>query len=99
VVTSSLALHHLPPDGARAMLAEARRCASVGVVVNDIVRGWLGYGGAVVAVRLGSRSAITRHDGPLSVRRAYTRREMRALAGAVGLRPVRWDSFLGYGWR
>jgi ubiquinone/menaquinone biosynthesis C-methylase UbiE len=96
VVTSSLALHHMLPDEASDMLAESRRCASLGVVVNDIVRGWLGYYGAFVASRLGSRNVLTWHDGPLSVLRAYTRREMEALASAVGLRPVRWDSFLFY---
>jgi ubiquinone/menaquinone biosynthesis C-methylase UbiE len=96
VVTSSLALHHLLPDEAREMLSEARRCVTAGVVVNDIVRGWLGYYGAFVASRLGSRNALTWHDGPLSVLRAYTTQEMAALAGKVGLRPVRWDSFLFY---
>ena len=96
VVTSSLALHHMLPDQARDMLAEARRCASEGVVVNDIVRGWLGYYGAFVASRLGSRNVLTWHDGPLSVLRAYTTKEMAALAHEVGLRPVRWDSFLFY---
>ncbi|MGH2371849.1 MAG: methyltransferase domain-containing protein, partial [Chloroflexota bacterium] len=96
VTTCSLALHHMLVHEAREMLAEMRRCASVGVVVNDIVRGWLGYFGAFVATRLGSRNVLTWHDGPLSVLRAYTKDEMRDLARQGGLRPVRWDSFLFY---
>ena len=94
--TCSLALHHMLRDEARAMLSEMGRCARTGVVVNDIVRGWLGYLGAFVATRLGSRNALTWHDGPLSVLRAYTKEEMRDLAGWAGLHPIRWDGFLGY---
>jgi hypothetical protein len=83
-------------DEAAAMLAESRRCATLGVVVNDIVRGWLGYYGAFVATRLGSRNVLTWHDGPLSVLRAFTADEMAALAREAGLIPVRWHSFLFY---
>jgi Methyltransferase domain len=96
VTTCSLALHHMLPLEAEEMLAELRRCAAVAVVVNDIVRGWLGYGGAFVATRLGSRNPLTWHDGPLSVLRAYTKEEMLDLTRKAGLRPVRWDGFLFY---
>src|SRR5262249_51587189 len=96
VATCSLALHHMLPDEALDMCRELGRCAAVGVVINDIVRGWLGYFGAFVATRLGSRNALPWHDGPLSVLRAYTRGEIGELARRSGLRPLRWDGFLGY---
>jgi ubiquinone/menaquinone biosynthesis C-methylase UbiE len=96
VTTCSLALHHMLRDEALAMLGELRRCADRGVVVNDIVRGWLGYVGAFVATRLGSRNVLTWHDGPLSVLRAYTKEEMFDLARQAGLRPLRCDGFLFY---
>ncbi len=96
VTTCSLALHHMLRHEARALLTEMGRCARCGVVVNDIVRGWLGYLGAYVATRLGSRNPLTWHDGPLSVLRAYTKEEMRDLAAEAGLHPIRWDGFLGY---
>ncbi|MDQ3699640.1 MAG: methyltransferase domain-containing protein [Chloroflexota bacterium] len=96
VTTCSLALHHMLVDEAAAMLTEMGRCAALGVVVNDIVRGWLGYFGAYVATRLGSRNHLTWHDGPLSVLRAYTKGEMLELAARSGLLPLHWDGFLGY---
>lgn len=96
VVTSSLALHHFSPEEALAALREQRRCARVAVLINDIVRSWVTYAGAVVAVRLGSRNRLTRHDGPLSALRAYTVDEMRGLARKAGLTPVEWHSFLFY---
>ena len=33
---------------------------------------------------------MTRHDGPLSVRRAYTPAELARLAGRAGLPDIRW---------
>ena len=34
--------------------------------------------------------------GPLSVRKAYTRREMADLVARAGLRPRAWHGYLGY---
>ena len=96
VAICSLALHHLSPDEAVSMLAEMRRVARRGVIVNDLVRNWLGFLGAWVLGHTLTRNPLTRHDAPLSARRAYTRAEMIALARRAGLRPVTFDGFLGY---
>lgn len=96
IAASSLALHHMLPHQATCFLAEQGRCARRGVIVNDIVRSWLAYGGAIIATRLGSTNWLTHHDGPLSVLRAFTVPEMRRLARHAGLRPLEWHSFLFY---
>jgi ubiquinone/menaquinone biosynthesis C-methylase UbiE len=96
VVHCSLSLHHLPPQEAETMLREMGRVARRGVVVNDLVRSWSGWLGAELYGRLCTRNQFTRHDGPLSVRRAYTVTELRALAVRAGLRPIAIDRFLGY---
>jgi 2-polyprenyl-3-methyl-5-hydroxy-6-metoxy-1,4-benzoquinol methylase len=96
VATCSLVLHHLPPEGVVALLEEMARVSRLGVVVNDIVRWWPGYWGAFLLSRLFSQSPLTRHDGPLSVRKAYTRHEMADLVARAGLRPLAWHGYLGY---
>ena len=96
VVTCSLVLHHLKPEDAVAMLREMRRVARRGIVVNDLVRNWMGYLGAWLLAHLMTRNPLTRHDAPLSARRAYTRREMAALAAEAQLGPVGFTGFLGY---
>jgi SAM-dependent methyltransferase len=96
VATCSLVLHHLEPDDAVRVLGEMRRVARRGVIVNDLVRSWVGYLGALVVPRAMSKNPLFRHDAPLSVRRAYTKGEMAALAGRAGLGPVRFRGFPGY---
>jgi ubiquinone/menaquinone biosynthesis C-methylase UbiE len=96
VAVCSLLLHHLSPDDAIALFREMRRVARRGVVVNDLVRSRLGYLGALAIARFATRNPLTRHDGPLSVRRAYTRTEMADLAARAGLGPVTFRGWLGY---
>lgn len=96
VAASSLALHHLSPEQAARSFREQRRCAAVGLIVNDVVRSWFAYFGAILATRLGSTNYLTHHDGPLSVQRAFTVPEMRRLVSAAGFKPLEWRSFLFY---
>ncbi len=88
VVHASMVLHHLGPGEAVALLREMARVASIGIVVNDLARGRLFWLGAWLLSHTAARSRLTRTDASLSVRRAYTRREMRWLLGQAGLRPV-----------
>jgi ubiquinone/menaquinone biosynthesis C-methylase UbiE len=96
VATCSLVLHHLKPDDAVRVLGEMRRVARRGVIVNDLVRSWVGYLGALVVPRAMSKNSLFCHDAPLSVRRAYTKGEMAALAAQAGLGPVRFRGLPGY---
>jgi SAM-dependent methyltransferase len=85
VVHASLLIHHLDRDAATSLLAEMARVARLGVIVNDLVRGRLAYLGAWLLTRTVTRGRYTRHDAPLSVRRAYTVDELAGLIGAAGL--------------
>jgi ubiquinone/menaquinone biosynthesis C-methylase UbiE len=96
VATCSLVIHHLEPPEAVRALRELARVARVGVVVNDLVRTRLGLVGAHVLIRLLTRNPITRHDAVVSVRRAYTRRELLGLVSEAGLQPLDVRGTLGY---
>jgi ubiquinone/menaquinone biosynthesis C-methylase UbiE len=88
VAHSSLVVHHLEPDEAVTMLRELARVARRGVVLNDLLRSQRALAGARLLAALGTRNRLTRHDGPLSARRAYTAGELDALLTKAGLRPV-----------
>ena len=73
VVTNSLFLHHLRvPAEVTDVLRNMRTIARRMVVVSDLRRSTAGYLGAWVGCRLLSRSQIVHHDGPASVRAAWT---------------------------
>jgi SAM-dependent methyltransferase len=86
IVTSALTLHHLEPAQATVGLREMTAAARVGVVVNDLLRRRLSLGLVWLVTRLLGCHPISRHDGPLSVRRSYSRDELRALAEQAGAR-------------
>jgi SAM-dependent methyltransferase len=95
VATCSLALHHFDGDAARALLRELRRVSRLTPVVCDLRRSALAFAATWLWSRT-SRNRLTRHDAPLSVRRAYTPDEAIALARAAGWRAprVRREPFL-----
>lgn len=89
VVTCSLALHHFEPPAARALLREMRRVARLTPVVGDLVRSRAAFVATWIWAGATTRNRLTRHDAPLSVRRAYNRREALALAREAGWRAPR----------
>ena len=88
VVHASLVLHHLEPEAAVGLLRDMGRVASRAVVINDLDRAdhWYLLARALAAVT--TANPYTRHDGPLSVERAYRPTEIRDLAGRANLREV-----------
>jgi ubiquinone/menaquinone biosynthesis C-methylase UbiE len=89
VVHASLVLHHLDPADGAALIAEMARVSRLGIVINDLDRGWLAWLGAWLMGHLLTGNRYTRHDAPLSVRRAYHPGEVTAMLAAAELAPVR----------
>jgi 2-polyprenyl-3-methyl-5-hydroxy-6-metoxy-1,4-benzoquinol methylase len=85
VLMCSLFLHHLQNDEARELLSRMAHAARRLVLVNDLRRTRLGYALAYLGCHLLSRSPIVHHDGPRSVRAAFTSEEIRALSLEAGL--------------
>ncbi len=88
IVICGLALHHFADAQAVRVLQEVDRVARRAFVVNDILRSWGALAGVWLDTHVFSRNRLARHDGPLSVLRAYTLGEVRALRAAAGLRDV-----------
>ncbi|MDX1623334.1 MAG: methyltransferase domain-containing protein [Gemmatimonadota bacterium] len=76
-------LHHLSVLHARDLLAEMCRVSRSLVVVNDLVRSWVAYAGIWTLTRALGGGRLVRHDGPLSVLKAFAPEELRAIAGSV----------------
>ncbi len=84
LVCSSLFHHHLANEDAVKLL-RAMADAGRAVLVQDLLRGTMGYVLAWSALRLLSRSDVARVDGPRAVRAAFSLLEVRTMAVEAGL--------------
>ncbi|MEI9919202.1 MAG: methyltransferase domain-containing protein [Bacteroidota bacterium] len=90
IITATLFVHHLDDE----QLVELFRSlkARVGVVINDIHRHSLSYYSIKLLTQLFSKSAMVKFDAPLSVRRAFKRKELIAILDKAGIKSytLRW---------
>jgi 2-polyprenyl-3-methyl-5-hydroxy-6-metoxy-1,4-benzoquinol methylase len=91
IITCSLFLHHLDEEDAVRLLRKMAGATRSTIVVNDLLRSHIGYGIAWAGCRLLSRSQIVHHDGPTSVRAAFSLDEARELADRAGLEGLRLE--------
>lgn len=91
-VLCNLAAHHFPPASLRRVLAEMWRVARRAILVSDLTRGRTSYLLARL-LALVLRNPLTSHDGPVSVLRAYTPRELAMLAREAGIPRPRVRTF------
>ena len=85
LVLCTLALHHFTEEDASSVLAEMRRVSRRWALASDLLRTPQALAGVWLATRF-MTNPMTRHDGPASVRRAFSEAEFRALAASAG-----WD--------
>lgn len=85
LVHASLVLHHFPGRQAVEALAKMYRVCRYGVVVNDLQRHPVPWLGLRLGLPLFTNNRLVRNDGPLSVLRGFTRRELLRAASAAGV--------------
>ena len=76
IVHASLFLHHFTEEELLRIVPSLVAQARVGLVINDLRRSALAYIGIWLLTRLFSRSQMVKNDGPLSVKRGFTKREL-----------------------
>lgn len=87
-VLCNTALHHFDFHQGVKILGAMARISRYGLIATDLCRGTLPYLLALGVCHLISRNKLTRNDGPLSVTRSYTLRELSHLAHSAGLKGV-----------
>lgn len=85
-VTASLFLHHFQEDDVVRLLSDFARVARRAVIVNDLVRNLVPYYFTRLTGPILATSFLTRNDGPVSVLRGFTAKELKSLAERAGLR-------------
>jgi ubiquinone/menaquinone biosynthesis C-methylase UbiE len=88
IVVCSLALHHFAFSDALDLLRRIRGFARRGVVVADLARSDFGIVGIYLLTGFLVRHPMNKFDGRLSIRRAFSFRELAAAAAEAG-----WSGF------
>ena len=88
IVLCSLALHHFTWSEAVGILQRLRRLSGRTVLISDLMRSVTGLLGVYLLTSTIYRDPMTKFDGRLSIRRAFSFGEMKKLAVEAG-----WDGF------
>jgi SAM-dependent methyltransferase len=95
-VVSSLFLHHFTAAALIQVLPKWARLARQSLIMTDLVRHPVPYWFMKAASPVFARSAITRHDAAVSIRRAYRPEELRRIAQEAGLAQARVFTYFPY---
>jgi len=94
---SSLFLHHFAPVEVIQLLRVIYHHARRGIILSDLVRHYLPLAAFRLIQPVFARNYLTRHDGVVSIRRAYTPSELRMLAHKAGISKA--QVFKHFPWR
>jgi 2-polyprenyl-3-methyl-5-hydroxy-6-metoxy-1,4-benzoquinol methylase len=86
IITATLFVHHFDDNQLVELFSSMRSQARIGVVINDIHRHNLSYYSIRLLTSLFSRSAMVKFDAPLSVRRAFKRKELIRILDKAGIK-------------
>lgn len=89
LVSSTLVLHHIPEQELTQFIQDSCRVAKKRVIINDLQRSAI----ALFLFQLISpmfRNRLIRHDGALSIRRAFKYHELDSLLQKAGLKPSQY---------
>lgn len=99
IVTATLFLHHFTDQQLIDLLSALKKKVRVGFVINDIHRHIVAYHSIRILTKLFSKSPMVQNDGPLSVRRAFKRRDLEAIMKEAGIKNYELKWKWAYRWQ
>lgn len=93
IITATLFTHHFSDKDLIWLFQRAKKCASVGLVINDLHRHWFAYRSINMLTALFSKSPLVKNDAGLSVLRAFKKRELTDILQAAGINKysIKWQ--------
>ena len=76
IVTLNSVCHHFSDTALIQLFRQLEKQTKIAIVVNDLQRHWLSYFSIKCLTKLINCSSLSRHDGPLSVLRAFSKSEL-----------------------
>ena len=92
IVIGTLFYHHFTDEQLITFFSHLKRQANIGFLINDIHRHSLAYYSIKLLTRLFSRSSMVMYDAPLSVLRAFSRKELSGILNSAGIKnfTIKW---------
>jgi 2-polyprenyl-3-methyl-5-hydroxy-6-metoxy-1,4-benzoquinol methylase len=79
VIVGTLFFHHFTNEQLSFFFRQIQSQVSLGFIINDIHRHWLAYYSIKALTKVLSRSEMVRNDGPLSVLRAFSKKDLQLI--------------------
>lgn len=93
IVICSQAFHHFSDENCINLLKVMDNLSNDGFIVNDLRRAWINYIGAFLISRIGNMNYMSKNDAPISVLRAFTKKEFLELAKKADIKNTNCYSF------
>lgn len=92
IVVSTLFFHHFSSEQLAIFFEQLKKQVRVGIVINDLHRHWFAYYSIQWLTKLFSKSPMVVHDAPLSVARAFRKKELIEILEKAGFTSytIRW---------
>ncbi|HMD13173.1 MAG TPA: methyltransferase domain-containing protein [Bacteroidota bacterium] len=83
IVHTSLFLHHFTESELSEIVKSLLAVSRYGIIINDLRRSLFAYLGITLLTRLFSQSPMVKNDGPLSVTKGFTKKELQQLCSRL----------------
>jgi hypothetical protein len=92
VVIGTLFFHHFSNESLSCFFRQLQSQTRIGFIINDIHRHWLAYYSIKFLTGWLSKSAMVKFDAPLSVLRAFRKKELIEILERAGITryKIRW---------
>lgn len=99
VLTCTLFTHHFTDEELVSLFTAFRKKAKLGIIINDLHRNPIAYYSIRLLTRLFSKSPMVQHDGPLSVLRAFSRKDWEQILAMAGIKSYRISWHWAFRWQ
>lgn len=85
MIVATLFFHHFTSEQLVALLRQLKNQVQIGIVINDLHRHWFAYHSIRLITKYFSRSSMVKYDAPLSVLRAFSRKDLITILTGAGI--------------
>jgi 2-polyprenyl-3-methyl-5-hydroxy-6-metoxy-1,4-benzoquinol methylase len=79
IILCTLFTHHFHEDDLAKIFKQFKEQSNLGVIINDLHRHWLAFYSIRILTILFSKSDMVKNDGPLSVKRAFKKSDLKQI--------------------